>query len=441
MNQTMSERPTSGAPPAELASQLHQTRMRTLRLTDGLSSEQLMGLKLDIVNPVLWEIGHVGWFHEYWTLRHSHGQPPLIDRADDLWNSSTVAHDARWDLDLPDRDVTFAYLARVLDHQSDQLGRADLPERALYFYELAIRHEDMHVEALTYMRETLAYPQPQGLGNHAFTPAGGLRDDAEVPGGTWRLGATRREGFVFDNEKWAHEVELSTFRIARAPVTNREFAAFVEAGGYRVREYWSDAGWAWRDRLRAERPTYWQPKSDGAWTWRRYDRTEAVAPDAPVVFINWYEAEAWCRWARRRLPTEAEWEAAALGEPSADGKSLSGVKRPWPWGDTVPTGEHANLGFAFDAPLDVAACPQGDSAFGCRQMVGNVWEWTASDFTPFPGFAADPYEDYSRPWFGSRKVLRGGCWATSDRIGRPTYRNFFPPARNDIFGGFRTCAL
>jgi len=437
----MSERPTSGAPPAELASQLHQTRMRTLRLTDGLSSEQLMGLKLDIVNPVLWEIGHVGWFHEYWTLRHSHGQPPLIDRADDLWNSSTVAHDARWDLDLPDRDVTFAYLARVLDHQSDQLGRADLPERALYFYELAIRHEDMHVEALTYMRETLAYPQPQGLGNHASTPAGGLRDDAEVPGGTWRLGATRREGFVFDNEKWAHEVELSTFRIARAPVTNREFAAFVEAGGYRVREYWSDAGWAWRDRLRAERPTYWQPKSDGAWTWRRYDRTEAVAPDAPVVFINWYEAEAWCRWARRRLPTEAEWEAAALGEPSADGKSLSGVKRPWPWGDTVPTGEHANLGFAFDAPLDVAACPQGDSAFGCRQMVGNVWEWTASDFTPFPGFAADPYEDYSRPWFGSRKVLRGGCWATSDRIGRPTYRNFFPPARNDIFGGFRTCAL
>ena len=437
----MSERPTSGAPPAELASQLHQTRMRTLRLTDGLSSEQLMGLKLDIVNPVLWEIGHVGWFHEYWTLRHSHGQPPLIDRADDLWNSSTVAHDARWDLDLPDRDVTFAYLARVLDHQSDQLGRADLPERALYFYELAIRHEDMHVEALTYMRETLAYPQPQGLGDHASAAAGGLSGDAQVPGGTWRLGATRREGFVFDNEKWAHEVELSTFRIARAPVTNREFAAFVEAGGYRVREYWSDAGWAWRDRLRAERPTYWQPKSDGAWAWRRYDRTEAVAPDAPVVFINWYEAEAWCRWARRRLPTEAEWEAAALGEPSADGKSLSGVKRPWPWGDTVPTGEHANLGFAFDAPLDVAACPQGDSAFGCRQMVGNVWEWTASDFTPFPGFAADPYEDYSRPWFGSRKVLRGGCWATSDRIGRPTYRNFFPPARNDIFGGFRTCAL
>jgi iron(II)-dependent oxidoreductase len=441
MNQIISERPTSGAPPAELTSQLHQVRTRTHRLTDGLTSEQLMGLKLDIVNPVLWEIGHVGWFHEYWTLRHSHGQPPLIDRADSLWNSSTVGHDTRWDLDLPDRNATFDYLARVLDHQSDQLARTDLPEHALYFYELVIRHEDMHVEALTYMRETLAYPQPRGLGDHASTAAGGLSGDAEVPGGAWRLGATRAEGFVFDNEKWAHQVELNPFRIARAPVTNREFAAFVDAGGYRTREFWSDAGWAWRERLRAERPTYWQPKSEGIWTWRRYDRTEVLAPDAPVVFVNWHEAEAWCRWARRRLPTEAEWEAAAIGQPSIGGKSLTGTKRPWPWGGAVPTRQHANLNFVFDAPLDVAACPDGDSAFGCRQMIGNIWEWTASDFTPFPGFAPDPYEDYSQPWFGSRKVLRGGCWATSERIARPTYRNFFPPGRNDIFGGFRTCAL
>jgi gamma-glutamyl hercynylcysteine S-oxide synthase len=437
----MSERPISGASLAELASQLRQARTRTHRLTDELSSEQLMGLKLDIVNPVLWEIGHVGWFHEYWTLRHSHGQAPLIDRADDLCNSSTVAHDTRWSLDLPDRDATFAYLADVLEHQCGQLTCGDFPEPALYFYELAVRHEDMHVEALTYMRETLAYPPPRNLGDHASAAAGALARDAEVAGGTWRLGATRTDGFVFDNEKWAHEVKLNPFRIARAPVTNHEFAAFVETGGYGVREFWSDDGWTWRERQRAERPIYWQPKSDGVWTWRRYDRTEVLAPDAPVVFVNWHEAEAWCRFAGRRLPTEAEWEAAAIGEPSADGGSLSGVKRRWPWGGATPTRQHANLDFVFDAPLDVAACPEGDSAFGCRQMVGNVWEWTASDFAPFPGFAADPYEDYSKPWFGSRKVLRGGCWATSARIARPTYRNFFPPARNDIFAGFRTCAL
>jgi len=440
MDQAVSERPTSGASPAELTSQLRQTRTRTHQLTDELSSEQLMGAKLDIVNPVLWEIGHVGWFHEYWTLRHSHGRAPLIDRADDLWNSSTVAHDTRWSLDLPDRSATFAYLTDVLERQCEELSRADFPQHARYFYELAIRHEDMHVEALTYMRETLAYPPPRNLGDHASTAAGNISGDAEVPGGTWWLGAVRTDGFVFDNEKWAHELKLGPFRIARAPVTNREFAAFVEAGGYRVREFWSNPGWAWRERLRAERPVYWQPKSDGVWTWRRYDRTEIPAPDAPIVFVNWYEAEAWCRWAKRRLPTEAEWEAAAIGEPSTDGNRLAEVKRSWPWGTAAPTHQYANLDFAFDAPLDVAAYSEGDSAFGCRQMVGNVWEWTASDFVPFPGFAPDPYEDYSQPWFGKRKVLRGGCWATSGRLARPTYRNFFPPDRNDIFGGFRTCA-
>src|SRR6516225_3693553 len=218
MNHAVLERPTSGATPAELASQLRHTRTRALRLTNDLSSEQLMGAKLDIVNPVLWEIGHVGWFHEYWTLRHNHGQAPLIDHADDLWNSSTVAHDTRWSLDLPDRETTFAYLARVLEHQCNQLTRPDFPDRALYFYELAIRHEDMHVEALAYMRETLAYPQPRGLGERLAPAAGTLPGDTDVPGGTWRLGATIADGFIFDNEKWAHSVELKPFRIARAAV-------------------------------------------------------------------------------------------------------------------------------------------------------------------------------------------------------------------------------
>jgi iron(II)-dependent oxidoreductase len=433
--------PVSGATLAEVALQLRETRARTLRLTDELSPDQLMGPQRDIVNPVLWETGHIGWFHEHWTLRHSHGQSPLIARADDLWNSSTVAHDTRWTLDLPDRDATFAYLADVLERQCDHLARRDFPERARYFYELAIRHEDMHVEALMYMRETLAYPAPYDLGEHARPHAGALPGDVGVPGGAWPLGATASDGFVFDNEKWAHPVDLKPFRIARAPVTNQEFAAFVEAGGYHAREFWSAAGWVWREQEHAKQPVYWRPKSDGVWSWRRYDRIEVLSPDAPAVFVNWYEAEAWCNWAGRRLPTEAEWEAAAIGEPSMDGSRLGTAKWRWPWGGAAPAREHANLDFAFDAPLDVAACPGGDSAFGCRQMTGNVWEWTASDFTPFAGFAPDPYSDYSQPWFGSRKVLRGGCWATSARIARPTYRNFFPPGRNDVFAGFRTCAL
>ena len=407
-----------------------------------------MGPCLDIVNPVLWEIGHVGWFHEYWTLRHSHGRAPLIERGDRLWDSSAVPHDTRWQLDLPDRAGTFGYMADVLARQEDLLGSTidgALEGGARYFYELAIRHEDMHVEALTYTRQTLSYAPPTGLGGSSPPNAGDLPGDAAVPGGTWRLGSIAADGFVFDNEKWAHETPLAPFRIARAPVTNAEFAAFVEAGGYGAREFWSDAGWAWRQRRNAERPVYWQAKRDNVWTVRRYRAVEELAPRAPVVFVNWFEAEAWCRWAGRRLPSEAEWEAAAVGEPAAGGSRLADARRRWPWGDAPPTPAstpiRANLDFAFDRPVDVAACADGDSAFGCRQMIGNVWEWTASDFLPFAAFSADPYKDYSQPWFGTRKVLRGGCWATSARIARPAYRNFFTPDRNDVFAGFRTCAF
>ncbi|MBI4276159.1 MAG: ergothioneine biosynthesis protein EgtB [Rhizobiales bacterium] len=438
MNDIATHRPTSGATAEELAVQLGDVRSRSRRLTEDLSTDQLMGPMLPIVNPILWEIGHVGWFHEFWTLRHVHRNAPLIERADLLWNSSTVPHATRWDLDLPDRESIFAFLSDVLDRQRDRLsGIVETPAR--YFYELSIRHEDMHVEALAYTRQTHGYAQPQDLGGAFIRDDGAFPGDAEVPGGSWRLGSTPADGFVFDNEKWAHDIEVAAFRIAKAPVTNAEFAAFVDDEGYQRREFWSDDGWAWREREGAERPKYWLPKREMIWMWRRYDRVEVLSPHAPVVFVNWYEADAWCRWAKRRLPTEAEWEVAAIGEAANGGTRLAAKKRRWPWGDEAPRRAHANLDFTVDGPLDVASCSAGDSAFGCRQMIGNVWEWTASDFVPFPGFSRDPYEDYSEPWFNSRKVLRGGSWATSTRIGRPSYRNFFTPERNDVIAGFRTC--
>ncbi|MBS0546165.1 MAG: SUMF1/EgtB/PvdO family nonheme iron enzyme [Proteobacteria bacterium] len=440
MDQTQNQRPTSEASAAELVAQLREVRHRTRRLTEELSSSELMGPRIDIVNPMLWEIGHVGWFHEYWTLRHAHGQVPLIERSDRLWDSSAVAHATRWQLDLPDRAGTFEYLADVLARQEDRLGGA-VDDGARYFYELALRHEDMHVEALTYSRQTLSYAPPTGLGDAGRPDAGSLPDDVTIPGGLWRLGSTAADGFVFDNEKWAHETMVAPFRIARTPVTNAEFAAFVDAGGYGAREFWSDAGWTWRERRGAERPVYWQTRRDGVWGARRYRAIEELAPRAPVVFVNWFEADAWCRWAGRRLPSEAEWEVTTIGMPTTDGTRLADGHRRWPWGDQPPTATRANLDFAFDGPVEVGACADGDSAFGCRQMIGNVWQWTASDFLPFERFAADPYVDYSQPWFGTRKVLQGGCWATSRRIARPAYRNFFTPDRNDVFAGFRTCAL
>jgi iron(II)-dependent oxidoreductase len=440
MHEALTHRPTSGATEGDLAAQLREARAHTFRLSGDLSIEQLMGPMLPVVNPLLWEIGHVGWFHEFWTLRHVHGELPILDRADLLWNSSTVAHATRWDLDLPDRDGVLGYMTDVLSRQLDRLG-AGLAMPTRYFYELSIRHEDMHVEALTYTRQTLGYAPPEPLGDPAVGSPGAWPGDAEVPGGYWRLGSTPADGFVFDNEKWAHEVDIAPFRIAKTPVTNAEFAAFVDSGGYRHREFWSTEGWSWRARANAERPVYWSADDGRNLIWLRYRRAEQLAPHAPVTFVNWHEAQAYCSWAKRRLPTEAEWEAAALGESAPNHSRLNGVKRRWPWGDTAPDRERANLAFAFDGAIDVAACPAGDSAFGCRQMIGNVWEWTASDFVPFPGFAADPYEDYSQPWFNTRKVLRGGSWASSQRIARPGYRNFFTPERNDVIAGFRTCAL
>ena len=433
-------RPTSGSSTGELLAQLREARHRTERLTEDLSSEELMGPYLGIVNPVLWEIGHVAWFHEYWTLRHAAGHAPLIERCDRLWDSSAVAHATRWHLDLPDRAGTGGYMADVMARQQEMLGRG-VDDATRYFYDLGIRHEDMHVEALAYMRQTLSHPQPTDLGSAGRPPAGDLPGDVAVPGGRWRLGSTSDDGFIFDNEKWAHDLVLRPFRIDRAAVTNAKFADFIDSGGYRTREFWSDAGWSWREQHGAEHPVYWQGKRDGVWMARRYRTVEELAPHAPVVFVNWFEADAWCRWARRRLPSEAEWEAAAIGLPAADGARLADHRRRWPWGDEPPTAARANLDFAYDGTVDVAALGDGDSAFGCRQMIGNVWQWTASDFLPFGGFDADPYEDYSQPWFGTRKVLRGGCWATSSRIARPAYRNFFTPDRSDVFAGFRTCAM
>jgi iron(II)-dependent oxidoreductase len=430
-----------GSEAEKLADLLTEAHARTLALIGGLTDEQLMGPRLDIVNPFRWEAGHVAWFHEYFALRgFDPNHRPAIAGADDLYNSSTVPHDSRWLLALPDRDGTRAYMARVLDAMRTRLAHTSLSDRARYLFRLTLLHEDMHGEAFVYMRQTLGYPAPAIAGPvPADADAGPLPGDAAVPGGTFRLGRERNEPFVFDNEKWAHEVRIEPFHVARAPVTNAEFRAFVEDNGYRRRELWSEAGWAWRTVAIAEHPVYWI-KDGGGWRVRAFDRAVELRPHRPVCHVSWYEAEAYCRWAKRRLPTETEWEAAAAGEPM--GGALARRKRTHPWGEARPDPARANLdGHALDT-VDVAACPAGDSAFGCRQMIGNVWEWTASDFAPYPGFAPDDYADYSRPWFGgTHKVLRGGAWATRGRLISCAYRNFFTPERRDVFAGFRTCAV
>jgi iron(II)-dependent oxidoreductase len=255
--------------------------------------------------------------------------------------------------------------------------------------------------------------------------------DVEIAGGTYLLGALPQEPFVFDNEKWAHAVEVAPFRIARAAVSQGELAAFVEEGGYRRRELWSAEGWQWRQREAVEGPLYWR-REGPAWLRRDFDRWVPLEPHRPVIHVSAHEAEAYCAWAGRRLPSEPEWEAAAAGAGER--------RRHFPWGQTPPGAEHANLDGLRLGCVDVGALAAGDTPEGCRQLLGNVWEWTASAFAPFPGFTPDPYQEYSAPWFGDHRVLRGGAWPTRARLLRNTWRNFYKPERRDVWAGFRTCA-
>jgi len=232
---------------------------------------------------------------------------------------------------------------------------------------------------------------------------------------------------------------LSSFAISRTAVTQSQFAAFVEDGGYERRALWSEAGWHWRESTGVVQPEYWRRESNGKWLRRDFDRWIPLEPHRPVLHVNWYEAQAYCRWAGRRLPTEAEWEAAAAAFSGPEGGPAS-QKRRFPWGDESPTPRQANLDWQAMGTVDVTQLAAGDSAVGCRQLIGNVWEWTDSDFGPYPGFTPDPYQEYSRPWFGTHKVLRGGGWTTRSRLLRNTLRNYYQPHRRDVWAGFRTCA-
>jgi len=372
--------------PAALRDDLIATRARTSALWESLRDEQLVLPYLRIVNPILWEAGHVAWFQEYWILRHLLGGETSLPRCDALYNSATVEHQRRWGLPLPDRSGTRSYLERTLDRVLENAGRECDP----YFFFLALFHEDMHAEAMTYTRQTVGLPPPAIAAEREITIRVVEREQILIGDGEVLIGAPAGEAFLFDNEKPAHPVWLSSFSIDTAPVTNRRYAEFIECGGYAERGHWTDAGWSWRTEERAEAPRYWRRSEAGDWEMRMFDRWQPVAPEAPVVHVNAHEAEAFCHWAGRRLPTEFEWEAAARSERGLPNAGL-------------------------------------------------VWEWTSSRFLPYAGFSAGPYKEYSEPWFATpHRVLRGGSWMTPSRLMRPGFRNFYEPHRRDIYAGFRT---
>lgn len=352
------------------------------------------------INPPLWEYAHVAWFTEHWILRDPQPdaqgrfiatRPSLLAHADRWFDSARVAHDDRWHLDLPSPAEIIDYADAVLEHVRARLATAEDSDDELYYFRLALYHEDMHAEALTYMRQTLDYAAPATF---AISPLGRIdgASDIAIDADTFLMGGSRDEGFVFDNEKWRRAVAIGPAQIDRQCVSNARFLEFVAANGYEDDRWWSSEGLAWLKRTGLTAPRRWrEPARDGAahWEHRWFGRWEPLPLSEPVCHVNAYEAEAFCRWQGRRLPREAEWEYAAY----------NGLIE---WGDAV-------------------------------------WEWMADPFEPYAGFSPDPYADYSAPWFHTHRSVRGASFATRDRMCNPRYRNFYLPHRNDIFAGFRTC--
>ncbi|WP_425259417.1 selenoneine synthase SenA [Rubrivivax sp. RP6-9] len=354
------------------------------------------------LNPPLWELGHIGWFQEFWTTRNplllqGAAADPEVPRpqgvrpgADALYDSSRVPHGSRWSLPLPGAGATRDDLARQLDATLALLQRTDGSDAALYFFRLALFHEDMHHEAALYMAHDLGLPLDDRRLQPAALPA--ARRPLACPAAPFEAGLRRDAGgFAFDNELAAHVQDLPAGDIDSCVLRWSDVLPFVDDGGYRTPHWWSPPGAAWLAATQAVAPRFL--RRDGAdWQQWRQGRWQPLDPAQPACHLTAHEADAWCRWAGRRLPTEFEWERAAAGHPE-----------DFLW--------------------------------------GQVWEWTASAFAPYPGFVPHPYRDYSAPWFGSRRVLRGASCMTQPRLHHVRYRNFFAPERNDVPAGLRTCSL
>jgi iron(II)-dependent oxidoreductase len=410
---------------AEVADALDEARARTLGLLAPVPDARLREQVSELMSPLCWDLAHIGHFEELWLVRELTGAAPTDPGYDDVYDAFKHPRRDRPSLELLDAAGARAFDAQVRARALDVLERVQLdgddPLLAGGFvYGMVVQHEHQHDETLLatlQLMEQFVHPGADGV-PWSSEPVRDLPTTIEIPAGVHVVG-TSHDAWAYDNERPAHAVELPAFAIETLPVTNARYAEFVDAGGYDDAAHWSDAGWSWRKEADLVAPQFWSPTRDRTWTRRRFGHVEPVPPDEPVQHVCWYEADAFARWAGGRLPTEAEWEVAAQGTRVDDGD----LSRP--------------VGQRF-GPRPVGRADDAVSAHGARAMVGGVWEWTTSDFLPYPGFRAFPYREYSEVFFGPEyKVLRGGSWATHPRAVRTTFRNWDFPIRRQIFAGFR----
>ncbi|WP_189250291.1 ergothioneine biosynthesis protein EgtB [Streptosporangium pseudovulgare] len=418
-----------------IAAELIAVRGRSLAYTDA-EDDLLVRQHSPLMSPLVWDLAHVGNYEELWVLREAGGITPLRPEIDDLYDAFRHPRRDRPSLPILGPAEARRYIEGVRGRVLDVLDGFDPNDpdplrRGGFVFGLVIQHEHQHDET---MLATLQLSGEPGLVRDAELPPGrpGGPEEVFVPAGPFLMG-TSTLPWAYDNERPAHPVDLPAYWIDRFPVGNAAYAAFVEDGGYDDPRWWSEEGGRWLRESRARAPLFWI-RDGGDWWRTRFGRTEPVLMDEPVQHVCWYEAEAYARWAGRRLPTEAEWEKACGWDP------VAGRARAYPWGDDDPGPGRANLGHRAARPAPLGAYPAGASAYGAEQMVGDVWEWTASHFLPYPGFRSFPYREYSEVFFGSgHRVLRGGSWAADPAAVRTTFRNWDLPIRRQIFSGFR-CA-
>jgi len=415
----------------EIAAALEESRRRTLALLAPVPDDLQHVQVSELMSPLCWDLAHIGHYEELWLVRTLAGAAPSVARYDDVYDAFRHPRRERPSLDILDAVGARAYDATVRARVLDVLDAVDLDDGDPlltdgFVYGMVVQHEHQHDETLLatlQLMHDFVHPDADGDGTAprpSSPPSAAFPADVLVAGGSFVMG-TDTEPWAYDNERPAHTERIDAFRIDTTAVTNGAYARFVEAGGYDDPACWTEAGWAWRTEAGVRAPQFWTRTADGGWARRRFGRVEPIPGDEPVQHVCWYEADAYARWTGSRLPTEAEWELAARGSPAAT----------------------ANLwreGAHRFAPSPVTAGCDRASGCGASGMLGDVWEWTASDFTPYPGFRAFPYREYSEVFFGSEyKVLRGGSWATHPSAARTTFRNWDYPIRRQIFAGFR-CA-
>jgi len=420
---------------ARVAAELERTRARTALLTEAVDEDDLVRQHSPLMSPLVWDLAHVGNQEELWLVRDVGGREPVRRDIDELYDAFRHARSDRPALPLLGPAEARSYVATVRTKVLDLLDSAPLTGRPLvtdgFAFGMIIQHEQQHDETMLATHQLRAGPPvlPAVPPPAAAVPVPG---EVLVPGGTFTMG-TSTEAWALDNERPAHRVDVAPFFIDAAPVTNARYATFIDDGGYDDPRWWTGEGWRHRVEAGLTAPAHWH--RDGAgWWYTRFGRTGPIGPDEPVVHVCFHEAQAYARWAGRRLPTEAEWEKAARWDPA------TGRSRRYPWGDDDPTPGRANLGQRHLGPAPVGAYPAGASPLGVHQLIGDVWEWTDTDFSGYPGFVAFPYREYSEVFFGPHyKVLRGGSFGTDAAACRGTFRNWDYPIRRQIFSGFR-CA-